>query len=71
MAHSGEEGGPRQKALLFVTEGIMAKKDKEGPDSISKASTHACGVGIYFYFIRPSIISFDGHRILICTLGAK
>ena len=41
---------------------------KESPDSISKASTHACGVGIYFYFIRPSIISFDGHRILICTL---
>ena len=32
----------------------MAKKDKESPDSISKASTHACGVGIYFYFIRPS-----------------
>ena len=26
MAHLGGEGGPRQKARLFVTEGIMAKK---------------------------------------------
>ena len=26
---------------------------KESPDSISKAPTHACGVGIDFYFIRP------------------
>ena len=36
----------------------MATKDKESPDSISKASTHACGVGIYFHFILPSIISW-------------
>ena len=53
MAHSGGDRGLRQKARLFVTEGIMAKK-QESPDSISKASANACGVGIYFYFIHPS-----------------
>ena len=48
-AHWWEEGGPRQKARLFVTEGIYGK---ESPDSISKSFTHDCGVGIYLYYIR-------------------
>ena len=57
---------------------------KENPDSISKASTHDCGVGIYLYYIRclyqiiwesldvtwgATTKPFDGNRIGVCTLG--
>ena len=45
-AHWGGRGVRGKKPGFFVTD------CKESPDSISKASTHDCGMSIYLYHIR-------------------
>ena len=65
MAHSGVEGGPRQKKLFFVAGGIMARKPR-----FNKQDLFAClWSGHLLICISYAPVSFDGHRILICTLG--
>ena len=51
----GGQGGSEAKSPAFCN---GRHYGKQSPDSRSKASVHACGVGSYVYFIRPSIISF-------------
>ena len=79
-AHWGWEGGPRQKARLFVTEGIWQRKPRFNKQGLyawlwSGHLSIWCMMPVSSYLREPGrdmwyqYQSFDGHRIWFCTLG--